>query len=439
MPLTNRPSNDSGTTLPFVMFALIALFAFAALSVDLGFLFNVRRSAQVAADAAALGAALDFYGEEATLRDEALKVARSNLINDYSDAEWNALWQTCVDPDRPVSFIDVGGLECVSIDRFAGMLRVRVPDQRFSTFFAHLIGVDTLESGAVSMVQVKPMPVLPFGMAPAAPTGENCLKNPPGGHALLPCTGPTSGNFGSIISVRYQRACVGSKSEALVENMLLGIDHALGIKTPASATIPDACYNYRPNQVYTDSGGFDKEAAEGLITGSGLFPGVPGLLTTGTNPKRQVTIDGQMYQVDNRPLWDYLIPNGTPGCDPTVIGALSEAAAASAMTTCLTAWTSGELFDSSILDSPRLGVVMQFNETTPPTGSDPRTIQRFRAVFVHRIAFPTVVMSPGTPGPVAGESKVEQVTAFTLPNTPLIAGRTDSSGGALRPGTIGLR
>lgn len=431
--------DDSGTILPFIAIALTALFAFLALSIDLGYLYNIRRSAQDAADAAALGGGLEFYRPEMDMRDEVLRLARANLINDYSDPEWDAQWATCSDPDRPAGFVPLLGSECISVNRMAGRLRVKVPEQQFNTLFAHIIGVDTLQSSAVSMVEVEPLPVLPFGMAPGTPVGENCLKNPPGGHALLPCTGPTSGNFGSIESLRYTRACAGSKSDNLIENLLTGIDHPLGIKTAADPVISEACYNYRPNQVMTDSGGFDKEAAEGMIMGSSLLPGTPGLLTRGSNPKRQVRIVGTVYQVDNVPLWDYLIPNTTPGCDPAIIGAMAEDAAAVAMSGCLNAWTSGELFSTSILDSPRFGVVMVFNEVTPPTGSDPRTIAGFRPIFVHRLGFPTEVISPGGNGLVTVDDRLEQVTSFVLPPTPIVLSRSGDAGSGVRPASVGLR
>ncbi|NNC43603.1 MAG: hypothetical protein HKO03_10245, partial [Acidimicrobiia bacterium] len=113
-------------------------------------------------------------------------------------------------------------------------------------------------------------------------------------------------------------------------------------------------------------------------------------------------------------------------------------AAALRMSVCLNNWTAGELFDAAILQSPRFGVVMEFVESTPPSGTSTRTIRSFPAVFVHRLGFSSVVVAPGPTGLVVADNKLEQVTSFTLPATPLIVGATITEGGVLRPQSVAL-
>ncbi len=429
---------DEGSTLPLVSLGIVVLLGFVSFAVDLGFLYNIRRSAQDAADAGALAAALEINVSDLAMYEKALEYSRANLINQYTDPEWDALWQVCLDLQRPASFAPLFGNECISVDHAAAKIRVRVPEQEFTTFFIHLLGTDTLGSSAVSVAEVRIQPVLPFGVAPGAPVGEQCMAQPPGGHALLPCSGPTSGNFGSILSNRYTSNCSLSKATNLTGNMLLGIDHPVSVFPAGGPPVLDDCFNRSPNTVSTDTGNFAKEAADGLVIGSGDFPGIPGLLTRGSNSKRPIEINGQIYGVDNKPLWDYLIPNATVGCSPGGYDLLTEDAAALRMSICLNNWTAGELFDGAILDSPRFGVVMEFVESTPPSGTSTRTIKSFPAIFVHRLGFTSVVVSPGPSGLVVADDKLEQVTSFTLPPTPLIAGQTSTEGGVLRPKSVAL-
>ncbi|NNC43494.1 MAG: hypothetical protein HKO03_09685, partial [Acidimicrobiia bacterium] len=70
---------EKGSTLPLFSLAFVVLLGFVAFAVDLGFLFNIRRSAQDAADAGALAAALEINVSDLAVYEKALEYSRLNL------------------------------------------------------------------------------------------------------------------------------------------------------------------------------------------------------------------------------------------------------------------------------------------------------------------------------------------------------------------------
>src|ERR1035441_7238132 len=54
------PKGESGQVLIMTVLAMTVLLGFMALAIDVGFLFRARRNMQIAADAAAIAAALDY-------------------------------------------------------------------------------------------------------------------------------------------------------------------------------------------------------------------------------------------------------------------------------------------------------------------------------------------------------------------------------------------
>jgi hypothetical protein len=404
--------------------ALFVLMGMMAFGIDLGMLYSQRRQVQTSADAAALAGALAMGGDDAPAVADAMDLARRNLDASYDDAAWSALWTTCVDADRPPTFTPSAVTDCISIDHGAGLFRVAIPEQRIDAVFAGLLGVDEFFVGAVAVAGFTAAEVRPFAVASGQGSGEYCVQNPPGGHAKLPCTGPNSGNFGSMHNPRHSLGCPGNKNNALVLNIALGLDHRVAEWRVGDPLVVDDCPNIKPNQVFTDTGNFPNEATAGLATGGApLTPGELPLLQQGTNPKKEVLISGFSYFLDDRPLWDYLVPNSTPGCAATDFDALTGVDATAQMAACLAAWTGGELFSRDLLESPRLIVVPELVEPDFGSGSDLRTIADFRAVFINAVGFRDVTFYPGDPGGlvIADGSAIEQTTSFLLPGTPALS------------------
>ena len=440
--LRQRLRQDGGTVIPLVALSIVVLLGMAAFAVDLGLLYGERRQAQTAADASALAGALAMSGGESAAVTDAMELARRNLDQTYDDPTWAALWAGCSDAGRPASFVPSATSDCISFDHGASLIRVRIPNQSVDAIFGGLLGVDTYRTNATAVARFLPALVRPFAAVAGQPSGEYCLQNPPGGHAKLPCTGPTSGNFGSMHNPRHTLACPGNKNNALVWNIALGIDHGIAVWSVGDPLVIDECPNVKPNQVVTDTGNFPNEATAGFATGGPpLVAGELPLLQQGTNAKKDVIIDGITYPLDDRPLWDYLIPNSTPGCADTDFAGLDGVAATAQMDICVTAWTAGELFDTSIVESPRFVIIPQMLEATLPSGSGPMTIERFRAVFVNALGFGDAVFYPGDAGAtfIADTASIEQTTSFMLPLTPLVAGWvTPGSDGVLATATVQL-
>src|SRR5258707_15075779 len=58
--------DENGQTLVLTALCMTALLGFMALAIDVGLLFRAKRNMQIAADGAALAAALDYYYNNAT-------------------------------------------------------------------------------------------------------------------------------------------------------------------------------------------------------------------------------------------------------------------------------------------------------------------------------------------------------------------------------------
>jgi Flp pilus assembly protein TadG len=74
--------NESGQALIFVALSMAVLMGFMALAVDVGLLFRARRNMQIAADAAAAAAALNYlyYGSITTAQNAAISAAAANGV-----------------------------------------------------------------------------------------------------------------------------------------------------------------------------------------------------------------------------------------------------------------------------------------------------------------------------------------------------------------------
>ena len=77
-----------GATLVFVAIAMVMLLGFAALAVDLGYLYVVRGELQNAADSGALAGAQVLYNDMGTeVNEDADRVARVYVESNYSERE----------------------------------------------------------------------------------------------------------------------------------------------------------------------------------------------------------------------------------------------------------------------------------------------------------------------------------------------------------------
>lgn len=320
-------TGDDGVVLPILTLVLVALLAMSAFAVDLGGVYNARRQDQSAADSGALAAAQSLPLHDPTAAD-AIEYAESTLGVTSGTLDWDSCAGDVGALAQPVS-----GANCISIDGASQQVRVRIPDQQYDTFFAHLVGVESYTHSAFAIASLEPVGfagVLPFGI-PSMGNGGGyiCPATPPAGLATDPCNGSTSGNFGYLNMAFYRTgACnTGGGSGRFGQNLAQGADHQIvshdGSDRFEHTVCPTIVDGLAPNVMKTETGNIGGAVAEGMITGGPYADGQRGRLTrfapqllsgpgAPATPER-TTIGGQ--EVDDNPLWN-LIPADLSGDVP---------------------------------------------------------------------------------------------------------------------------
>ncbi len=366
--MVRRTKSDRGATAITVAIAMVLLMGMAAIAIDLGLGFNERRQDQTAADLAVMAGATDLVlpgGNQLSIVDAILDIALLNLDTTYDPGEWQAIWESCTDPERigfdvgigtPVNFQEMAGpwgsdLECIS--QVSSYLRVRIPDQITDTGFARIIGFNELTTHAAAVARIETGgavgAILPFGIPGGTLNGEICAKSSGSGPAIEPCQGPSAGGFGEIDSEFFgdffgSPDCGLPGATELAQNVALGIDHAvsewpssdadvgpppvtLGLAHPGDNTVRDyqnigydACkisggalepeftgHVTPPNTMRVGVGYSPKPIEDGLVSNQ-MFLTQPSRLQQGSNPPRNIVDKNTTYSLDNKGLWDYLNP-----------------------------------------------------------------------------------------------------------------------------------
>jgi hypothetical protein len=465
-------ARERGVVLVVVALCLTVLMIFAAFAIDFGAARTARRKGQSTVDGGTLAGGQLLVSDAGTLTgadpdvvaDEVIEVTHLNLTDDgaLSDAgsltleEWRARFVTCTDPDRDEErFPNTSDVsDCISFNSQMTRIRVRLPDLNVGTYFATVIGVDSLDVHAVAEADLVPDGaaggVLPFGLLGGVGGPEVCLKS--GSQPdLPPCNGPASGNFGTV-DVKFfgnpvlgtTEACTGIPNTRLPVNIAAGIDHRLSVYVPGTTPVanedvvcPDLAV--QPNQVDGLTGLRTDTLDQGLIDGTSLddHP-IPGRLT-GTPWATRLVRTGS-DEVDDEPLWSFIDPTLTEAdapveCIPSITAITTKAD----MVTCINAYVAGsytaDLFGldadgiagPDILRSPRLAWVPEFHQTAWGSGeSDPYEVAGFRPVFLQTLYFcqgnSCISFEPGEAGPglpVNANRAAEALTALLLPGAAL--------------------
>lgn len=517
-----RTNPERGATALVVAASLTLLVGMAAIAVDLSVGFNERRQDQTAADLGALSGAVQFYStppagvsRQVSVATEVLRITRANLNITYTDPQWEALWKGCTDPTKNSGIFEFQSirspfsgnpttLDCISLDpgeavadpssptgqRLIAAIRVRLPDQIIAATFGNAIGTGQLRTSAYAVAAISPRSgagILPFALySGAGDGGITCLSNNSGGNAVLPCGGPTTGNFGSLNSPIFGDVDSGIASncganpanQVLAYNIAAGLDHlvvpyASGVDwTNPANEIPDQCTNSFVNTMFVDTG-FPSGSNAGLVAGPVINGATPRLQQVRGGWQTEL-VDG--HALEDRPLWEMFsfnsaggVPAGLPVSCGNFDGNSAEWDATRAglepnrshyhLTKCLADYVSegrtAALFGDMIGESSRFSYVPQFFETTPPSGSStPRHVWRFKAVFLQGTWFGTgnntFSFHPGeTCKRVSSDTDVScnqnrslrQMTAYVLPDNTLPAKlRADSPAGTsgVNPFTVQL-
>lgn len=471
---------ERGVTAITVAITLLLLIGISALALDLAAGWNERRQDQTAADLSAVAGALSV-GDADALADQIMATARTNVDTQYLDADWTALWTACTDPDQPAGFTPVnhstlGALDCISLN--PSFVRVRLPDQLVHTSFGRVIGVGNITTSAdtiVTLMNPSGSGALPFAIRGDAGAGVICLDTSPS--ADPPCENNEKGSFGNIAPPLFGNEDMNTSPECqhqtsannhVAESIAMGIDHFLHKYTPAqwSATGWDPDDNTSNNSVdavtsmdecsenggplataadgnpitgvYVDTGNSTKaDITEGMVTGTNFQDGDDALLTRSGDRRH---VDG--YDLDNQPLWQHLLNYGADdengdavyydgsvapaSCDPdaSIIGPSIEEKNAQ-MLTCLQDYQIGmfavQVFDDSILESPRVGTAPRLWHNNLGSGLSYRPIRSFDVVYINALFFDdkddTIFYPDDDDNSDITMNKwkdVEQVTAFLL-------------------------
>ena len=375
----NEP--ERGATALVIAASMVLIMGIAAVTIDAtGFGFNERRQDQTAADTAVMAGAFGhLIGEDdETKVTRALELARSNLDTTYTDPEWEAMWEACIDADRaavdvgtgtPVSFTPmtkpaawgVGTLDCIS--KSSSFMRVRIPDQTVDTTFGKVIGFDSIDTHAVAVARIESVSefagLLPFGIPGGSDAGELCLSTSGSGTANAPCQGPDAGGFGPINAELFgdffgTPDCGLPGSSHLKQNIALGMDHYVSKYPPAMAAAQglvsgsphpgdgaifgyqkvsyDQCrisggvleHQQAPGQEFAPNTfrvttGFSGTDVEDALISDNTYLGQPSRLQNTSNSTRPIVKKrtggiNTVYDLDNKGLWEYLIDQ--PGNNP---------------------------------------------------------------------------------------------------------------------------
>lgn len=460
-------SRDEGATAILIAFAMVLLMGIAAVVIDAtGAGFNERRQDQTAADTAVMAGAMGYVlGEDDTTKvSNVLNTARANLDTEYTDAEWQASWENCVDPD--INAVDVGTgtpeqffpmenpfpspgtptLQCVS--ESSSYMRVVIPAQSVDTTFGKVIGFDSVQTSAKAIARIESdvdaAGLLPFGIPGGTGNGETCLSTSPSGPAEPPCEGPNGGGFGPVNSEFFgdffgSPSCANPGSTELAQNVALGIDHfvdvwleedaddegvSIGDPHPGDVTVAgysnvsyDQCrivggvvepqqpgHMFPTNTLRVDTG-FSQSAAveEGLISDS-TFLGQPSRLQNTTNPTQDLVKRRQGANNDVYSLDDrgpWAYLTGSGACSSSAYGGLTTDDKVALFQTCLTGYTgTADIFDPSIEDSPRFAWAPQYWHDVSTTGTSWQPVQTYRIVFIGGLWFNCDASSPGNCGAI---------------------------------------
>jgi hypothetical protein len=335
--MLTRGGCERGATAVLIAALMFTFVGFAAIAIDLSNGFNQRRQTQTAADMGAMAGAVEGLRGGTAVVNQVLLLVDRNLTNTYDAAQYQSIWEQCVDPaserntqtgDRFLALSAPPGWSpvdptnwCISADGVKNLLRVRVPDQLLNTTFGRALGANSLRvnAAAVSELELRgPGGIIPFGLANGTPGGAHiCLSSGPSGLAVDPCDGSTTGNFGTLKVRQYGNPTLGTTENCtasplgntLAQNIAVGIDHLVVTKpdTNTATEVRDQCFNAFVDTLNTDTGFPGNGAEEGLV---GPVPGGFTARLKKVGPFEPIVNN---HSVNDSPLWSYLLPQTSGG------------------------------------------------------------------------------------------------------------------------------
>lgn len=340
-------SRDDGFALVFVALILVVLLVSAALVLDIGGVYAMRRDDQNAADVAALAAVheLERPISESEMVATVKQQAHQALGTILSDAAWDSCpaGGDAPNDDPGVLLHQISSASCISYNPVR--VRVRLPEQYWKTTLGAVVGRDQIRHSAFAIAGLEPEGfggVLPFAVTgTSAEGGLGCIKSNSNGQASALCE-TTTGNFGFLDFSHYgpsggrpelntiQSCLAGEEGPRIEANTAMGVDHELSIEGTVHATpiadAPDGCQVQAesPDAAFTRTGNLEDRISRGLFFKSDtpadpnysdgkparLQRHDPKLFGTGGSQVDDVAGRGDM---DDNALWRFIPPDYGPG------------------------------------------------------------------------------------------------------------------------------
>ncbi len=413
--LPKHLEDDRGAVIVLFAITAVVLFGFGAIAVDSAHAFVERRDSQAAADVSAIGGAITLIDSTGTDTERATNLVTETMSIAARNLGAGLDWAGCTDAGKPSQF-DVSAAsvfasgdplatDCISWASDWTEVRVRIPTRSINTFFAGVIGFDTVDVNAfaeVGAVVQGAGGVLPLGVLNGGTNGLVCIKTGP---KFPPeCAPNVSGNFdfldfnmfgNTLMGTSAQ--CSGSAVVKLKENIAHGIDHDLaaapssptdhsGINSSPTIYKDDVECPSKVNDIQailTETGNKTKVIIDGFVKGSGGFDG---RLTLGS----PVAVDDfQGTAIDDVGLWHYLNDAATIGDPANGIAPLCPVTSyphtEDGIVNCVLDNPGQVLFKESIQYSARLAKVPELWQTSWPTGSKYVSFKSFAFVYVQTL------------------------------------------------------
>jgi hypothetical protein len=243
-------------------------------------------------------------------------------------------------------------------------VRVRVPIQSSPTTFGRVIGFNSVDVSAAAEAERNTNwgggGDFPSGVLSGTNAGSTiCIKTGTGSASHESCGSPSTGDFGNFKPYFYSQVdgslaslCVsGEQNWSMSRAMADGIDHQFSgynLVTPNPRINGQWCQTSGvpgppfPNMVDSAAGYANADITNGLIAGGTWPTNYTGRLTRGPYVYGTASVYG--FQIDNRPLWDYIDDTmampGAPSCEtarayPVSVSLVDYTAARLALTNCL--------------------------------------------------------------------------------------------------------
>ena len=434
-PLIRRPrqravprSRERGATMALVALAMVSIIAMAALSIDIGTLYEAKAEAQRAADAAALTAArvISISGITGDPNNSASswQPACGGSTSLATVAATNMAQQDLISGGAPTTVTvnygagSAGGLNasCVGIAGFAvnPLVTVTVKRTNLPVFFARVFSLfGSTYSGSSASATATAEVFNPSGSSLMIPVNPRCVKP-----WMVPNSDP--GNGGSLVdrtSGAITKAGV-SPSGIIGETFNLGVDCGPSGRRRGRCIMNDnpptgtgGTLEYVPGQVLNPSiaiaanstisgcseatyNDYTKAIAgcdQSTLYACGTFQGNTVELTEDPGPPRNDSVNGAQCLInatDTSPAnpttngQDYLDP-GAPAAPPYTYPFQIKAGGNSALVT-----AGGVASNSQISSSPSIVTLPIFDSSAGPlnpAGTTPVTVIGFLQVFINSV------------------------------------------------------